>query len=71
VYANGINGFPNAGRIDGTAPMTLATAGVFTNLGQISAGDLTVNGTLSNAGGAVIHRQNRSPARHRDTLAGH
>ncbi|MCD9120536.1 filamentous hemagglutinin N-terminal domain-containing protein [Cupriavidus sp. UGS-1] len=55
VYANGYNGFTNAGRIDGTAPMTLATGGMFTNTGQISAGDLTINGTINNAVDAVIH----------------
>ncbi|MCG5258655.1 filamentous hemagglutinin N-terminal domain-containing protein [Cupriavidus gilardii] len=55
VYANGYNGFTNAGRIDGTAPMTLATGGMFTNTGQISAGDLTINGTINNALDAVIH----------------
>lgn len=58
VYVSGINGFTNAGRIDGTTPMTLTTGGLFANYGQISASDLTINGTLSNAGGAVIHANN-------------
>ncbi|WER45125.1 filamentous hemagglutinin N-terminal domain-containing protein [Cupriavidus sp. WKF15] len=52
---NGIYGFTSAGTIDGSAPMTFSTNGTFANYGQISAGDLTVNGTLYNAGGATLH----------------
>ncbi|WP_063888328.1 filamentous hemagglutinin N-terminal domain-containing protein [Burkholderia ubonensis] len=54
----GINGITNHGTITGTAPLTLATNGTFTNAGQLTGNDLTFNGTLNNVAGGVVHANN-------------
>ncbi|WP_080436538.1 filamentous hemagglutinin N-terminal domain-containing protein [Burkholderia ubonensis] len=54
----GINGITNHGTITGTAPLTLATNGTFTNVGQLTGNDVTFNGTLNNVAGAVVHADN-------------
>ncbi|WP_080425144.1 filamentous hemagglutinin N-terminal domain-containing protein [Burkholderia ubonensis] len=54
----GINGITNHGTITGTAPLTLATNGTFTNAGQLTGNDVTFNGTLNNVAGAVMHAEN-------------
>ncbi|WP_232441812.1 filamentous hemagglutinin N-terminal domain-containing protein [Burkholderia ubonensis] len=54
----GINGITNHGTITGTAPLTLATSGTFTNAGQLTGNDVTFNGTLNNVAGAVVHADN-------------
>ncbi|WP_080422084.1 filamentous hemagglutinin N-terminal domain-containing protein [Burkholderia ubonensis] len=54
----GINGITNHGAITGTAPLTLATNGTFTNAGQLTGQDVTFNGTLNNVAGAVVHADN-------------
>ncbi|WP_322064856.1 two-partner secretion domain-containing protein [Burkholderia ubonensis] len=54
----GINGITNHGTITGTAPLTLATNGTFTNAGQLTGNDVTFNGTLNNVVGAVVHADN-------------
>ncbi|WP_256253459.1 two-partner secretion domain-containing protein [Burkholderia ubonensis] len=54
----GINGITNHGAITGTAPLTLATNGTFTNAGQLTGNDVTFNGTLNNVAGAVVHADN-------------
>ncbi|RQR67694.1 filamentous hemagglutinin N-terminal domain-containing protein [Burkholderia sp. Bp9126] len=54
----GINGITNHGTITGTAPLTLATNGAFTNAGQVTGQDVTFNGTLNNVAGAVLHAEN-------------
>ncbi|WP_257010237.1 two-partner secretion domain-containing protein [Burkholderia ubonensis] len=54
----GINGITNHGTITGTAPLTLATSGTFTNAGQLTGQDVTFNGTLNNVAGAVVHADN-------------
>ncbi|WP_232465779.1 filamentous hemagglutinin N-terminal domain-containing protein [Burkholderia ubonensis] len=54
----GINGIANHGTITGTAPLTLATNGTFTNAGQLTGNDVTFNGTLNNVAGAVVHADN-------------
>ncbi|WP_080423690.1 filamentous hemagglutinin N-terminal domain-containing protein [Burkholderia ubonensis] len=54
----GINGITNHGTITGTAPLTLATNGAFTNAGQLTGQDVTFNGTLNNVAGAVVHADN-------------
>ncbi|WP_080422788.1 filamentous hemagglutinin N-terminal domain-containing protein [Burkholderia ubonensis] len=54
----GINGITNHGTITGTAPLTLATNGTFTNAGQLTGQDVTFNGTLNNVAGAVVHADN-------------
>ncbi|MGZ2748590.1 two-partner secretion domain-containing protein [Burkholderia stagnalis] len=54
----GINGITNHGTITGTAPLTLATNGTFTNAGQVTGNDVTFNGTLNNVAGAVVHADN-------------
>ncbi|WP_232441530.1 filamentous hemagglutinin N-terminal domain-containing protein [Burkholderia ubonensis] len=54
----GINGITNHGTITGTAPLTLATNGTFTNAGQLTGNDVTFNGTLNNVAGAVVHADN-------------
>jgi len=51
----GINGLTNTGTITGSSPLTLTTGGTFTNYGQVIGNDVTINGTLSNAAGAVMH----------------
>ncbi|WP_063899584.1 filamentous hemagglutinin N-terminal domain-containing protein [Burkholderia ubonensis] len=54
----GINGITNHGTITGTAPLTLATNGTFTNPGQLTGNDVTFNGTLNNVAGGVVHADN-------------
>ncbi|WP_063899062.1 filamentous hemagglutinin N-terminal domain-containing protein [Burkholderia ubonensis] len=54
----GINGITNHGTITGTAPLTLATNGTFTNAGQLTGNDVTFNGTLNNVAGGVVHADN-------------
>ncbi|TCW85641.1 adhesin [Burkholderia sp. SRS-46] len=54
----GLNGINNHGTITGTAPLTLATNGTFTNAGQLTGQDVTFNGTLNNVAGAVVHAEN-------------
>ncbi|WP_080418866.1 filamentous hemagglutinin N-terminal domain-containing protein [Burkholderia ubonensis] len=54
----GVNGITNHGTITGTAPLTLATNGTFTNAGQLTGNDVTFNGTLNNVAGAVVHADN-------------
>ncbi|KIP15006.1 hypothetical protein KY49_343 [Burkholderia sp. MSHR3999] len=54
----GINGITNHGTITGTALLTLATNGTFTNAGQLTGQDVTFNGTLNNVAGAVVHANN-------------
>ncbi|EUC12601.1 beta strand repeat-containing protein [Paraburkholderia hospita] len=55
VTVVGLNGINNYGTITGTAPLSLTTYGTFSNFGQVTGNDVTFNGTLSNAAGAVIH----------------
>jgi filamentous hemagglutinin len=55
VSVDGLNGITNSGTIDGTAPLTLTTGGTFTNYGQVTGQDVTVNGTVNNVAGAVLH----------------
>ncbi|MFP4852645.1 glycohydrolase toxin TNT-related protein [Paraburkholderia sp. BR14264] len=55
VTLTGLNGINNYGTMTGTAPLTITTNGAFTNFGQIAGNDVTFNGTLNNAVGAVMH----------------
>ena len=55
VSINGINGITNGGTMTGTAPLTISTGGTFANYGQVVGQDVTFNGSLFNAGGAVMH----------------
>ncbi len=55
VTLTGLNGINNYGTMTGTAPLTLATNGTFTNFGQVTGNDVTFNGTLNNVAGAVMH----------------
>ncbi|MDR6473659.1 filamentous hemagglutinin [Burkholderia sp. OAS925] len=55
VTLTGVYGINNYGTMTGTAPLTLSTNGTFTNFGQVSGGNVTFNGTLSNVAGAVMH----------------
>ncbi|WP_336598096.1 filamentous hemagglutinin N-terminal domain-containing protein [Paraburkholderia bengalensis] len=51
----GVNGINNYGTITGTSPLSLTTYGTFSNFGQLTGNDVTFNGALSNAAGAVMH----------------
>src|ERR1700744_2354008 len=55
VTIDGLNGIVNTGTMTGTASLPLSTGGTFTNAGMVTGNDVTFNGTLSNAVGAVIH----------------
>ncbi|RKP45887.1 filamentous hemagglutinin N-terminal domain-containing protein, partial [Trinickia fusca] len=55
VSVNALNGMTNSGTISGTAPLTLTTGGTFTNSGQVTGNDVTLNGTLNNAANALVH----------------
>lgn len=54
VTVDALNGIVNSGTITGTTPLTLSTGGTFTNYGHVSGSDVTFNGTLYNAAGAVL-----------------
>ncbi|MEK7915677.1 filamentous hemagglutinin N-terminal domain-containing protein [Burkholderia contaminans] len=55
----GLNGIANYGTMTGTAALTLSSGGgTFENHGQVSGRDVTFNGTLNNAAGAVMHADN-------------
>ena len=58
VSLTGLNGITNDGTITGTAPLTLTAGGSFENHGQVTGSDVTFNGTLNNAAGAVMHADN-------------
>ncbi|WP_232355839.1 filamentous hemagglutinin N-terminal domain-containing protein [Burkholderia vietnamiensis] len=58
VSLTGLNGIANDGTITGTAPLTLTAGGGFENHGQVTGADVTFNGTLNNAAGAVMHADN-------------
>lgn len=58
VSLTGLNGITNDGTITGTAPLTLTAGGGFENHGQVTGADVTFNGTLNNAAGAVMHADN-------------
>jgi len=55
VSLTGLNGITNDGTITGTAPLTLTAGGSFENHGQVTGSDVTFNGMLNNAAGAVVH----------------
>jgi filamentous hemagglutinin len=55
VSINGLNGITNGGTMTGTAPLTISTGGTFANYGQVIGQDVTFNGALFNAAGAVMH----------------
>lgn len=55
VTVDGLNGITNTGTMNGTAPLTLTTGGTFTNYGQVTGQDVTVNGTVNNVAGALLH----------------
>lgn len=58
VSLTGLNGITNDGMITGTAPLTLSAGGSFENHGQVTGSDVTFNGVLNNAAGAVMHADN-------------
>ncbi|WP_249746045.1 filamentous hemagglutinin N-terminal domain-containing protein [Burkholderia sp. LAS2] len=58
VSLTGLNGITNNGTITGTSPLTLTAGGSFENHGQVTGADVTFNGTLNNAAGAVMHADN-------------
>lgn len=58
VSLTGLNGIANDGTITGTSPLTLTAGGSFENHGQVTGSDVTFNGTLNNAAGAVVHADN-------------
>ncbi|VWD30824.1 two-partner secretion domain-containing protein [Burkholderia contaminans] len=59
VALTGLNGIANYGTMTGTAALTLSSgSGTFENHGQVSGRDVTFNGTLNNAAGAVMHADN-------------
>ncbi|WP_249190421.1 MULTISPECIES: filamentous hemagglutinin N-terminal domain-containing protein [unclassified Burkholderia] len=58
VSLTGLNGITNNGMITGTSPLTLTAGGSFENHGQVTGADVTFNGTLNNAAGAVVHADN-------------
>jgi len=58
VSLTGLNGITNNGTITGTSPLTLTAGGSFENHGQVTGSDVTFNGTLNNAAGAVVHADN-------------
>ncbi|WP_244136384.1 filamentous hemagglutinin N-terminal domain-containing protein [Burkholderia sp. BCC0405] len=59
VSLTGLNGITNTGTMTGTAALTLSSGGgTFENHGQVTGRDVTFNGTLNNAGGAVMHADN-------------
>ncbi|WP_235212518.1 filamentous hemagglutinin N-terminal domain-containing protein [Burkholderia pyrrocinia] len=58
VSLTGLNGITNDGTMTGTAPLTLTAGGSFENHGQVTGSDVTFNGTLNNAAGAVMHADN-------------
>ncbi len=59
VTLTGQRGINNGGLMTGTAALTLnAGGGAFNNYGQVSGWDVTLNGTLNNGGGAVMHADN-------------
>jgi filamentous hemagglutinin len=58
VSLTGLNGITNNGTITGTSPLTLTAGGSFENHGQVTGSDVTFNGTLNNAAGAVMHADN-------------
>ncbi|MBN3817276.1 adhesin, partial [Paraburkholderia sp. Se-20369] len=59
VALTGLNGIANTGTMTGTAALTLSSGGgAFENHGQVSGRDVTFNGTLNNAAGAVMHADN-------------
>ncbi|MFP3187189.1 MAG: adhesin, partial [Paraburkholderia sp.] len=55
VSVDGLNGITNTGTITGTAPLTMTTGGTFTNDGQVTGQDVTINGTVNNIASAVLH----------------
>ncbi|QCP52387.1 filamentous hemagglutinin N-terminal domain-containing protein [Trinickia violacea] len=55
VSIDGLYGIYNGGTMTGTAPLTISTGGTFTNAGSVIGNDVTFNGTLYNAGGALTH----------------
>ncbi|MFM0197553.1 filamentous hemagglutinin N-terminal domain-containing protein [Paraburkholderia strydomiana] len=54
----GLNGINNYGTVTGTSPLSLTTYGTFSNFGQLTGNNVTFNGTLYNAAGAVMHADN-------------
>ncbi|WP_244143006.1 filamentous hemagglutinin N-terminal domain-containing protein [Burkholderia stagnalis] len=59
VALTGLNGIANYGTMTGTAALTLSSGGgTFENHGQVTGSDVTFNGTLNNAAGAVMHADN-------------
>ncbi|MDN7947578.1 filamentous hemagglutinin N-terminal domain-containing protein [Burkholderia multivorans] len=58
VSLTGLNGITNDGTMTGTSPLTLTAGGSFENHGQVTGSDVTFNGTLNNAAGAVMHADN-------------
>lgn len=58
VSLTGLNGITNNGTMTGTSPLTLTAGGSFENHGQVTGSDVTFNGTLNNAAGAVMHADN-------------
>ncbi|MCA8175127.1 filamentous hemagglutinin N-terminal domain-containing protein [Burkholderia multivorans] len=58
VSLTGLNGITNDGTMTGTSPLTLTAGGSFENHGQVTGSDVTFNGTLKNAAGAVVHADN-------------
>ncbi|MGZ2748587.1 two-partner secretion domain-containing protein [Burkholderia stagnalis] len=59
VALTGLNGIANNGMMTGTAALTLSSGGgTFENHGQVTGSDVTLNGTLNNAAGAVMHADN-------------
>ncbi|MGX7002460.1 beta strand repeat-containing protein [Caballeronia sp. KNU42] len=58
VSLYGISGVTNTGTITGSSPLTISTQGVFNNSGQLIGSDVTLNGTVSNAAGALLHADN-------------
>ncbi|MDR8920626.1 Filamentous hemagglutinin [Burkholderia multivorans] len=58
VSLTGLNGITNDGTMTGTSPLTLTAGGSFENHGQVTGSDVTFNGTLNNAAGAVVHADN-------------
>ncbi|WP_253593528.1 filamentous hemagglutinin N-terminal domain-containing protein [Burkholderia multivorans] len=58
VSLTALNGITNDGTMTGTSPLTLTAGGSFENHGQVTGSDVTFNGTLNNAAGAVMHAGN-------------
>lgn len=55
VTLTGLNGISNTGTMTGTAALTLATNGTFTNTGVVTGNDVTFDGAFNNVAGAVMH----------------